>query len=101
MIKSDLSRIQGYIGIANKANYVIFGADNLKGYSHKLFLVLYREDCGKTISKVVEELKKREIPNYVFSVEEFNSISNLENCKLLAIKNKGLSQKIIEIIDKV
>ncbi|MBQ7884890.1 MAG: hypothetical protein IJ318_02195 [Clostridia bacterium] len=97
MTNNSLNKIKGYLGIANRANYVIFGADKLKGYTHKLYLVLYREDFGKTIIKVVNEFKDA-LPTYQLSAQDFNFITNAENCKLLAIKNKGLAEQIIKIL---
>lgn len=98
MIKSNLDRIKGYVGIANRANYIIFGADNLKGYSHKLYLVIYREDYGKTIYKTIENFKRRELPCIVLNNDDFNYITGISTCKLFAIKNKGISEQIIKIL---
>ena len=92
MIKTNLNKIKNYIDIAARAKYVIYGADNLKGYTHKLYLVLYRQDFGKTIQKVLNELNN--LPSFMLNTEDFNFITNLENCKLLAIKNKGLAEQI-------
>ncbi|MBE7074452.1 MAG: hypothetical protein E7376_00505 [Clostridiales bacterium] len=98
MIKNKLDKIKGYVGIAKRAKYVVFGADNLKGYTHKLYLVLYREDVSNTIQKVLNELSSRNLPIIKLSIEEFNYIADTNNCKLLAIKNKGLSEQIINNI---
>ena len=92
MIKTNLNKIKNYIDIASRAKYVIYGADNLKGYTHKLYLVLYRQDFGKTIQKVLNELNN--LPSFMLNTEDFNFITNLQNCKLLAIKNKGLAEQI-------
>ena len=92
MIKTILKKIKNYIDIASRAKYVIYGADNLKGYTHKLYLVLYRQDFGKTIQKVLNELNN--LPSFMLNTEDFNFITNLQNCKLLAIKNKGLAEQI-------
>lgn len=92
MIKTNLNKIKNYIDIAARAKYVIYGADNLKGYTHKLYLVLYRNDFGKTIQKVLNELNN--LPSFMLKVEDFNYITNLQNCKLIAIKNKGLAEQI-------
>lgn len=98
MIKSNLDKIKGYVGLANRANYIVFGADNLKGYTHKLYIVLYRLDFGKTIQKTLNELNQRSIPCIELNVEDFNYISGLTNCKLLAIKNKGISDQLLKIL---
>ncbi len=98
MIKNNLDKIKGYVGIATRANYIVFGSDNLKGYTHKLFIALYRQDYGKTIQKTLNELRQRNIPCIQLNEEEFNYISGLTNCKLLAIKNKGISEQLLKIL---
>ena len=97
MTNISLNKIKSYLGIAARAKYVIWGADNLKGYNHKLYLVLYREDASKTILKVVDEFKHL-LPTYMLQLEDFNYVTNLDNCKLLAIKNKGLAEQIIKYL---
>ena len=97
MTNNNLNKIKGYLSIASRAKYVIWGADNLRGYTHKLYLVLYRDDFSKTIMKVVDEFKDS-LPVFKLSTNDFNYITNLENCKLLAIKNKGLAEQIIKYL---
>ena len=98
MIKNNLDKIKGYVGIANRANYIVFGSDNLKGYTHKLYIVLYRQDYGKTIQKTLNELSERNIPCIKLDINDFNYITGLTNCKLLAIKNKGISDQVLKIL---
>lgn len=97
--KNNLEKLKGYIGLANRANYIIFGVDNLKMYTHKMYLVLYRQDGGKTIEKTLAKIKQ-EYNVDVFCLDEnnFKYIVGKDNCKLLAIKNKGLSDQIIKIL---
>lgn len=94
----NLEKAKRYIGLANRAKYIIFGADNLKGYTHKLYLIMYREDCGKTIEKVIKEFEGTNINIIKLDVENFNYLIEKENCKLFAIKNKGLSEQIISLL---
>lgn len=98
MLKSSLDKIKGYVGIANRANYVIFGADNLKGYTHKLYLVLYRDDYKTTILKTVNELSQKNITCVKLVFDDFNYIVNTDKCKLFAIKNKGISEQILKYL---
>lgn len=98
MIKNSLDKIKGYVGIANRAKYVIYGIDNLKGYTHKLYLVLYRQDMSKTLNKTINELQQKSLPCCAFEVEDFNYITNSTNCKIFAIKNKGISEQILKVI---
>ena len=97
--KNNLEKLKGYIGLANRAGYVIFGADNLKIYTHKMYVVLYRNDGGKTIEKTLNKIKlENNVDIFCLNEHEFNYIVGKDNCKLLAIKNKGLSEQIIKIL---
>ena len=96
MIKNNLSKANGYINIAQRAGYVIWGTDNLKGYTHKIYLILYREDFGKTIEKTINRFSQVEIIQ--LSVENFNVVVGSNKSKIIAIKNKGISEQIINLL---
>ncbi len=91
-------KINGYVNIAKRANYVIWGTDNLDGYSHKLYLVLYREDFGKTIQKTIQKLEACNCTIKMLSVNDFNEIAGTNKSKIFAIKNKGISEQIINLL---
>lgn len=94
--KINLQKVNGYINIANRGGFVIWGTDGLKGYTHKLYSIIYREDFGKTIEKTLNRFPL--IPAVMLSVEDFNIAVGTDNCKILAIKNKGISDKVINIL---
>ena len=91
-----LKKANGYVNIAIRAGYTIFGTDNLKGYTHKLYLILYREDFGKTIEKTIARFS--DIKAIKLSADEFNALVGTDKAKILAIKNKGISEQIINIL---
>lgn len=93
----DNIKLQGYINIAKKAGYVIIGGDKLYNYNKKLYLVIYSKDASKNTLKVVEKLKQRDIP--VITLENLEDIMNIKNCKIIAIKNKNLSDIILDAIN--
>ena len=95
MINNKINKARGYFNLARSGGYVIFGADNLKGYTHKLYLVVVRDDYGKTIDKLFIKLKEQGIDHIILDPTTFNELTGMENCKLFAIKNKGLSVQII------
>jgi len=92
-----LNKAKNYFGLADRAGYVIYGTDNLKGYTHKLYLVVYRADFGKTIQKTINQLTQQaEI--IMLPIEDFNFLVGNDKCKLFAIKNKGLSEQIVKLL---
>ena len=93
----DKIKLQGYINIAKKAGYVIIGGEKLYNYNKKLYLVIYSKDASKNTLKVVEKLKQRDIP--VITLENLEDIMNIKSCKIIAIKNKNLSDIILDAIN--
>lgn len=92
-----INKLKGYVGLANKAGYLIWGVDNLKGYTHKLFLILYRSDVTNTIQKTLNSFGDN-ITKISLDVDVFNNIMQTNNSKIVAVKNKGFATKIIEIL---
>lgn len=90
-------RVKGYVSIANKAGYLIVGADNLKGYHKKLFLVLADETGGKNLLKVAQYLKQN-LNIELFVLKNLESYTGIEGCKIVGIKNKGISDEIIKLL---
>ena len=95
MQNQQISKLKGIVGIANKAGYIVFGADNLKQYTKKLYLVVKSNDIGKNANKVIDLLG---IECIEIEKEIMQQITNSNNCKILALRNKGLSEQIIKII---
>ena len=96
--KTNITKLSGYVGLADRAGYIIWGVDNLKGYTHKMYLLLYRDDTSKTIQKAINRLSDSEAQIIKLPKEEFNQIVKKPNAKILAIKNKGISEQIINIL---
>lgn len=95
----QINKIKGLIHIAEKAGYVIIGADNLKAYSKKLFLILKAQQCGTNLDKIANN-KKTET---ACDIQEFENnlleeLCGKTNCKIIGIKNKGISEEILKII---
>ena len=99
MQTTQLNKVKGYINIANKAGYLIIGSDNLKYYKKKLYLILYAQNSGKDIQKIVMNCKTK-LSAEIIEIEnqEFAKIVSIENCKIVGIKNLGISKEIIKVI---
>lgn len=90
-------KIAGLISICRKAGYLVLGGDNLKGYTHKVYLVLLDSQAGKNTKKIATKLQVDTNAN-LYELDNLASITNISNCKLVAIKNKGLSDKIEQLL---
>lgn len=90
-----IKKLNGYINLANRAGYIIWGTDNLKNYTHKMYLILYREDFGKTIEKTLNRFETKKIK---LRENDFNQIVGSSSAKILAIKNKGITEQIVNLL---
>jgi ribosomal protein L7Ae-like RNA K-turn-binding protein len=89
-------KIKNYLGICRKAGYLIIGADNLKKYDKKMYLLLVDCDVSKTMQKIIDKFKEKNIE--CLMVEKLNQLVELENCKIVGVKNNGLALEIIKNI---
>lgn len=93
------NNIGGLISIARKAGYVIIGQNNLLGYDKKLFLILLDNTAGNSLSREMNFLSKnRDIPLIV--LDKLAELAAIENCKVIGIKNKAISENIIKCLSK-
>ena len=92
----DKNKLQGYLNVAKKAGYVIIGGEKLYNYNKKLYLVIYDNTSEKNTLKVVEKIKQINIP--VFSIDNLQDIVSIKNCKIIGIKNKNLSDIMMQCI---
>ncbi len=94
----NINKIKDYLNIANKAGYLIIGGEKLENYNKKLYLVLYSTTAQKNTLKLVERLKNKEIK--VLQIDNLEELLSIKNCKLLGIKNKGISEIIVDLYNK-
>ena len=95
--KINLKKANGYLNLAKSGNYVIWGSDGLKGYTHKLYLIVYREDFGKTIQKTLGRIDER-ICKIELNYNDYNEFVGADKSKIIGIKNKGISEQIINLL---
>lgn len=92
-----MKEISGLISIARKAGYCIIGQDNLLGYDKKLYLILLDKNAGNSLSKSIKYMAEQRGLELIL-LDGLAEKTNLENCKVLGIKNKGLSEEIVKRI---
>lgn len=92
----DKNKLQGYLNIAKKAGYVIIGGEKLYNYNKKLYLVIYDNTSEKNTLKVVDKIKQRNIS--IYSIDNLQDIVSIKNCKIIGIKNKNLSDIMMQCI---
>ena len=90
----DRIKAKNYVNIANKAGYLIIGSDKLDGYKQKLYLVLIDKNAGKSSLKIANRFAENGIK--LVQVDNLGELSGIATCKILGIKNKNLSDIIVE-----
>ena len=93
-----MEKIKNYLGLAKKAGYLVIGSDKLDGYKQKLYLILVDKTAGKSSLKIALRHKNDGVE--VFEVENLDDLASIQNCKILGIKNNGISQEIKKYLIK-
>lgn len=92
-----MGKINNYLGICKKANYLIIGSDNLKNYTKKLYLLVVCGEITNTIKKTVNDLLEGYADlKCIILNEEFGNAIGIEHCKIVGVKNKGLCEEILK-----
>ncbi len=88
-------KLKGFLNICRKANYLIIGGEALSNYNKKLYLVLYDSSSKKNTLKIVEKFSSKGIKT--MELDNLDTILLINNCKIVGIKNKNLSEEILKI----
>ena len=92
--------ISRYIGLAQKANGVIYGLDNIKKAEGVALLLA----CSTSSEKLYEDLcfisQKQNVPVYKMEYVTLDQILHTENCKVVGITNNHLASQIEFILNK-
>lgn len=92
-----MKSVNGLLSIARKAGYCITGQDNLIGYEKKLYLILLDNKAGNSLCRNIKFFSsERNIP--LIFVENLAQMVSIDNCKVVGIKNKALSESIAEYL---
>lgn len=95
----DNTKIAGYLNLARKSNNLIIGTENLKKYNKKLYLIVLSKTAGKNAGAVAEKQKERTDCEIVVADIDLAEILNINNCQIVALKNKGFADMVIQNLD--
>lgn len=95
----DSIKIAGYLNLARKSNNLIIGTENLKKYNKKLYLIILSKTAGKTACAVAQKQKERTECEVVVADIDLAEILNINNCQIVALKNKGFADMVIQNLD--
>ena len=92
----DSSKIAGYLSLARKSNNLIIGTENLKKYNKKLYLIILVKTAGKTAQAIAQKQNERTGCEIVVSDIDLSKMLNVNNCQIIALKNKGFADMVIQ-----
>lgn len=92
----ESSKVAGYLNLARKANSLIIGADNLKKHNKKLYLILLSKTAGKTAKSVAQMQQEKTGCALIETDLDLGEILNVNKCQIVALKNKGLADMVIQ-----
>ena len=91
----NIKKISAYLGFAIKSGKIIFGYDNLFVSKKNPILVLISSDLSAKMSqKVIDYCNNKQIAYRELDIP-LGEIISRENCKVLAILDKGLTDAIM------
>ena len=90
------NKLRGYLGLLKKGDYLVIGADNLKVYRKKLYMIIVPANCSKNINKVsMNVASKYDVPIIELSVDDLGESIGMNSCKILGVRNKGFCDAIL------
>lgn len=89
-------KVKNYLGLCRKAGYLIIGGDNLKKYDKKMYLLLVDKEVSKNLQKIINKFDENGVECVL--IENLASLVDIENCKIVGVKNNGLALEIIKNI---
>ncbi len=92
------NKVSTYLGFAQKSNSIIYGIDNLKLYTKKLYLVIVCHTANDKYITVAKNLvaANKNCKAFVTKQATLAELLNKDNCKIIGIKNHSLAQAIID-----
>ena len=92
----EQTKLNTFIGFAIKARKAKLGVNAVKTLKKAEILILCSSASENTLKDVVSLSKKLNAKLYVLNEIKLEDVVYKENCKLMAVCDKGLSKAIIE-----
>jgi len=91
------SKISAYIGFAVKSGNAVFGVDALERFKGKIYLIIFSSDMAdNSLKKAAALAEKFSAPMISGEKNAVEEAAHKINCKLVAIKDKNLSEAILK-----
>lgn len=89
------NNLKNYLGLARRANGVVFGIDNIKSYKKVIGGIILCSSAGERLKSSIENIsEKRKIPLKILKNMKLDEMLNTQNCKVIAITNESFIKPI-------
>jgi len=90
-------KIKNYLGLARRANAIIFGIDNIKSYKKKIYCIILCSSASENLKSSIDIIiSRREIPIKKLEEGTLDEMLNTQNCKVIAITNESFIKPILK-----
>lgn len=94
-----MKKIISYLGFCQRSGAIVYGLDNLQKNKKRIHLLLTCPSLGENSLKKVKKLALEKKLKIFESKEPLSILLNKENCKIVGILNKELSNAIRDCDD--
>lgn len=92
------SKLKNYLGLARRADALVFGIDNIKASRVPMFCIVLSADVSPKLREAVTLLAgTRGIALKALTQTRLDDLIHTKNCKVIALKNADLSKPILNI----
>ena len=93
-------KIESLIGFAVKAGKIIYGIDNIETMHKKRFLIVACNSLSeRSLNHLKDYAQNKRLPMIRFKNKLLEEAIHKENCKVIAITDKQMSQAIMQYIN--
>ena len=91
-------QINGLLSIARKGNFAIIGLDNIKKQTRSCNLIIVCDSASEKLKKEAIYFSNK-LQSKLFEINNLAELIQISNCKIVAIKNIGIANSIIKILE--
>ncbi len=93
----DENKLRAYVGFARRAGKLVIGVNAVKTIRGKVYLLLLDKNASENTKKETESLRSR-FSCPLVELENLESLTGKQMCKLAAMREEHLAQAIIDIV---
>ncbi len=90
------SKLGSYLGLAKRANALVYGYDNIKSEKNVCLIVMCKDANSKLREHIYNLVEKLNLPIRVLKEKQLDDILYTTNCKVVGLINKNFLKPILD-----